>query len=519
MQRKIKISAIIILIVLIIISLPNFFNLNNFKAEISKQIYNNTNCHMVIEGDIKLFFLPNIQLKIKDAKIFKQLTDKQPIFKVGELQASVKILPLLRKKIEVDKVTLKQGVLNHFVNDTKSINLNNIEIAAALDNRPDIKFTFENNDLEIKGNIELGSLHEFFNQNKYDDNFTLKFNASKKHDNLSSKINVLESYSEGRLKYIKSEPIHIDTKIKINNADLDILTAHNIYTINENKNNFFKKISLTTKDAEISKNDIPLFLNADIEANNTVFNSMLFKYISLTTSLEQSDLKANLNNISLYDGSISGIVNIRKIASNTPHIEGNVQVKNIGIDNLFSNNKLLHSVKGKANIDLKFNTHSYDPKLFKANLNGEGHAKIDKGEIDNLSSEFNMLFLSLAGKNISKILFDSISASFGIQHGIISNNDLKIVSDIAEFSGNGSINLNNNVINYKILPIRIFEQNNKDEISLKIRNTIDNPKYTVDLNKMIGNKVKDKILNKLDLKNEKVNEIRNSIEKFLELGK
>ena len=104
---------LIILIVAGLIALPFFIDPNDYKQEISEQVEKATGRNLTLDGDIKLSVFPWIALELgplslSNAKGFK--ADK--FVKIEATQIRIKLLPLLKKQLEMDTLVFDGLTLN-----------------------------------------------------------------------------------------------------------------------------------------------------------------------------------------------------------------------------------------------------------------------------------------------------------------------------------------------------------------------------------------------------------------------
>ncbi len=114
MRTLIKIIlAIIVLLIIAIIALPFFIDPNDYKPQISEQVKKATGRDLVIDGDIGLSVFPWValdlgKLSLSNAPGFTADTFAQ----VDNANVRVKLMPLLKKQLEMDTITLDGLVLN-----------------------------------------------------------------------------------------------------------------------------------------------------------------------------------------------------------------------------------------------------------------------------------------------------------------------------------------------------------------------------------------------------------------------
>lgn len=118
MAKVIKYSLITIisLIVLIAIALTaviNFVNPNQFKGQISQQVYNMTGRELTINGNITWTLFPWLSLQVHDVTLNNPQGFSQKTFaKVNEVDIRIKLLPLIEGKFEMGKLVIKNLTLN-----------------------------------------------------------------------------------------------------------------------------------------------------------------------------------------------------------------------------------------------------------------------------------------------------------------------------------------------------------------------------------------------------------------------
>lgn len=87
--------------------LPLYFDPNDYKDEIANRVEDATGRKLTIAGDIDLTVFPWLGMTLRDARLSNAPGfGDEPFAEVGELQASVRLLPLFRKEIEVGTVSL-----------------------------------------------------------------------------------------------------------------------------------------------------------------------------------------------------------------------------------------------------------------------------------------------------------------------------------------------------------------------------------------------------------------------------
>ncbi len=109
-MKKLIIAAVVVvvLIVAVMFSLPYFIDINQYRGEILAQLQNRLHRQVQL-GAMSLGVFP-LRVEVKDVTIAEdpRFPSKLPFAQVGEMDISVKLLPLLGKSVAIDSLTLKR---------------------------------------------------------------------------------------------------------------------------------------------------------------------------------------------------------------------------------------------------------------------------------------------------------------------------------------------------------------------------------------------------------------------------
>lgn len=114
MRTLIKLFFLVVIIAVAgLIALPFVIDPNDYKQEISTQVEKATGRTLTIEGDIGLSVFPWVALELGPLSLSNAKGFKADTFaKVDETQVRIKLLPLLKKQLEMDTIILEGLVLN-----------------------------------------------------------------------------------------------------------------------------------------------------------------------------------------------------------------------------------------------------------------------------------------------------------------------------------------------------------------------------------------------------------------------
>ncbi len=104
--------VLVVLLVGLIIILPMVIDPNDYKSEISEAVTSATGRDIRLDGKISWSLFPSVALKFEDVSLSNASGFKGDMFEADQLAASVRLLPLLKKNIQVGQVTLIKPVIN-----------------------------------------------------------------------------------------------------------------------------------------------------------------------------------------------------------------------------------------------------------------------------------------------------------------------------------------------------------------------------------------------------------------------
>jgi len=338
MNRTLKYSLIIcISIIILLIIIPFFIPLNNYKGVIVSKVKEATNRDLTVNGDIKLSLLPKPAISLSEVKLSSINGTKEPyLVSVENAKASLRLLPLFRGAIEVASFELQKPIINlevlnngqknwQFTTSNNKPKENDNTSASVASNDKAFELPILINHFKISDGkiiyIENGN-EKIFNNISLDTkikslkgpiDFTLALEA------LEQKVNIDGNIAEiGKVIPLNANIDISDEKIKIegkfdseNNSFIGIANIkgntktlgmpsdfQNDYELTttitaDNKN-------LTIKDARLTYTNIELLANAnyDIERNNLKAN------IIANPGNIVGDISSNLDKTNIFNGNI-----------------------------------------------------------------------------------------------------------------------------------------------------------------------------------------------------------------------
>ena len=239
-------ASVILLVIIVAIALPFFIDPNDFKPEIQTAVKDSTGRDLVIDGNLELSIFPWIgistgKLTLSNAKGF---SDK-PFAEILESDLKVKLLPLLSKKIEINRIVLKGLVLNLAKNKQGKNNWDDLSASEEIKNQngtddPSDQKTSEQENVSPLAAFAIGGISIEQANISWD-------------DQQQDKYTEITDFNLTTDKLVFDQPIAIDLSLTFINKDSELTESIDFSTdlvMNEQLNSFklkkFKLKSVTT---------------------------------------------------------------------------------------------------------------------------------------------------------------------------------------------------------------------------------------------------------------------------------
>ncbi len=431
MPKTLKYSLMIFIsIIILLIVIPFFIPLNNYKGIVIDKVKEATNRDLTINGDIKLSLLPNPTISLSDIKLSSINGTKAPhLVSVEGAKASLRLFPLFRGAIEVASIELQKPIINlevlsngqknwQFSTPNNASKTNEISSVESTDTKTKLALPILISHFKVIDGkviyIEKNS-EKIFN----DINLETKIKSLKGPIDLTLALKALEQQIniDGNIEEI-GKIIPLSANINLAGEKIKIEgkfdSENNSFIGNANiKGN---STNIAIKDARLNYPNIELLANAnyDIERNNLKSNIIInpgniiteiSSNLDKTNIMLQADsLKPILDALKLKTDKLPPIINQKliltsNVISNSQAIKlqninlsaansnltGDIELKNLAQDITISHNLKINnfesfmSLMGVSNLS----------KIGVLQLNGEVQKIKDTFHINNKISAFN----------------------------------------------------------------------------------------------------------------------------------
>ena len=423
-------SLAVLLVLLIYLIIPFFFNYSKFKNILQDKIFLNFGTKIIVAGDIKYHFLPTPRLRIKDLKIKDYIDENKDIGKVDIAILKIPFKKLMRlKEINFNNVTL---IKSDVILDFESLSKYKIFFEDKFKSKPiefsKSKFTLKNNDKKI---FSISDMNLVYRSSEISDE--VKLNGKFFNDNISINFqNKKKSKTPAKILLIKLDRLGFNLRLNsfVNSDDYS-------------KGNF----TLRYLNNRLASDYI--FKNSNIQLIKANFNNSYFKgeiagnieldpflYFDLSADIKRFNFKKILNfinNLSAHEQ--VQLFNINKI------INGKLL---LDINKIYSSSKLIQS----AETELEFRNKDIIINKLLLDLGRIGASDVN-GKIVNDPKYIKLYFDQNIYLDNNKIFFNRFN--------------LKNVNNVNNVNINGEINLSKFLL--KLNSIRLKEKINSEDLN------------------------------------------------------
>lgn len=505
-------AALVLLSILLLVCLMTFVNPNRFKPFIAEKVKQSTGRQLTIEGDLSWSVFPYLGIKAEHLTLGNPEGFKQNEFiDISKMTISVKLLPLLHKKIQSDGIML-DGVKLTFIKNAKGdvnwampvvahepnktdVSSNNTEKAAMglLINAIDIK----NADIiyrdEQKNKItqvehftlqakHINVLNPFPIATEFDFSGTNPNQAG--HVKLTSDVIVDLNQNSVQWSNFKGALANLTLTGKISMTDLDkspqVLGQLTIEpfdlkqllkSMGQSVDNI-QTLKQASGDMELHATTDLLSVRGVLKIETVEVNKIKLTNLVVPFNFQDNTLMSNNLSGDFYQGTLQSDVNMN-FKNVNPAISVNGKLARFQIGDLLSDlngKKRKISLVGAGNVDFDMVMAGSNAAAINNSLNGTCHLAVADGVLKGVDIAYLIdkarSFAKLQGgtvANNNETAFTRLTATGVFRHGVISNNDLVLQTAVTQSNGSGTINLPNQRIDYHLLTTITKTSGQKDD--------------------------------------------------------
>jgi len=199
-------------------------------------------------------------------------------------------------------------------------------------------------------------------------------------------------------------------------------------------------------------------VNADLDLT---VESLLIQQIkigesALTASLKGGVLDVDLSRMALYGG--SGVAKVKLDASKaTPTVSKSLRLKGVQAQPLLTDAANFDRLSGKGNLDLTVNAAGVSEAAMVKSADGGGSFAFKNGAITGVNlgamlRKVESAFLDSSAGKQQKTDFSELTATFKINNGVVTNDDLNMLAPLFRITGKGKSSMPARTVNYRVEP-------------------------------------------------------------------
>lgn len=221
---------------------------------------------------------------------------------------------------------------------------------------------------------------------------------------------------------------------------------------------------------------------------------------ALHLALNSGMLNVSLDKLALYEGAGQGKLTLNGTSA-TPQLAASFGVGGVSAGPLLTDAAGFSRLEGKSVINFDVTASGRSQRAMVSALNGKGAVKFTNGSIKGINIAGlvrNVLSAATTGwqsGGAQDTDFSELGGTFTIANGILSNNDLKMLSPLVRIAGSGTVNMPDKTLKYRIEPKLAAtlegQGGNADvkgiEVPIIVEGPWASPRFRPDLQSMLSN--------------------------------
>ncbi|WP_170423004.1 AsmA family protein [Ruegeria arenilitoris] len=218
-----------------------------------------------------------------------------------------------------------------------------------------------------------------------------------------------------------------------------------------------------------------------LKANSIAVPGLTLGPSDLTLNLDRSRAVLQMNPATLFSGQLNGQV----VANNRNGLSvgGNLTADGINVQQALSTLGGIERLSGTGSGSFEFLGVGQTEDQIMRSLSGKGRVDVGRGVISGFDLD---RLMGRGGGEAGTTAFNSLSASFNIDQGVLRNDDLLMSLDNFRADGSGRVGIGNRDIDYLFTPVALrANSGNGIAVPVRIVGPWSNPSIRPDLTKVI----------------------------------
>jgi AsmA protein len=481
----IVVGVIVLVAVISGVLLVKLVNLNSLKPMIIEQVYKATGKKLTLTKDISLNIFPSLGVEFKQAALSSVPgLGNKPFVEIDDAKVSVKLLPLLQRKIELKQI-VADGVDFSWQNKKtgQNVSINNLCIKVDGFNTEDffpikLSFAVHSSQPKIDGNVTAtGKLKADMLGHQYQ---VQNFAADIKLQGAGLPDGKLEAKLNSDNVLVNSNQLQIKSFRLIRGKDLvtgSIDVSGFNQAANSNALGALRKIKM----------------QAQIATKHLMVGSLSVNQGKMILNAQDGVIKAEPITAKLYGGDFNGSATVN-LQQETAKSSLQFDFSDFQVQSLLNDLSGINNFIGTGNLQANINAGGVDSQSILSTLNGKIKFSLRKGALRgiNLGSLIYAGREALGGKAAppkndgNQTNFDSITGTVTLADGIASNEDLTLVSNNLQAQGSGTANFVTQKLNYT-LEAGLKGKLKKWSVPIVIKGDLLKPEIQLDMKTILRN--------------------------------
>ena len=242
-------------------------------------------------------------------------------------------------------------------------------------------------------------------------------------------------------------------------------------------------------------------MDFDFSTKEILFQQIKIADSALKLRLANGVLNANLSKLNLYQGAGSGTLTVNG-AGATPQIAANFKLAGLAAEPFLTDAADFKRLQGTTALDIAVTAAGRSQRDMVSALNGNGSVKFTDGKIKGINmaqlarNVFSAATTGWQSGGAQDTDFSDMGGTFTITHGILKNDDLRLLSPLIRVTGAGTANMPPKTLNYRVEPKLVASLEGQGatgaaqgiEVPILITGSWSNPRFAPDLASMIQNR-------------------------------
>lgn len=233
-----------------------------------------------------------------------------------------------------------------------------------------------------------------------------------------------------------------------------------------------------------------------LSAGRLIFGDVEVSDADVRVQLTNGRLVADLSRFTLYGGSGSGqlVINARGA---TPSYTLNAQLQGVQTQPFLNAAAEFTALRGLGNFNIQLASTGASTDAIMRSLSGNGNLRLSNGAIEgfNLARILRGVQTAITTRQLPQGFgeaeetdFSELGGSFAIRNGVLTNEDLSMLSPLLRVAGAGEFNLVERTLDYRISPRAVASLTGQGgspdlggiAVPVRIRGNFDSPSFSID---------------------------------------